>query len=179
MSQEYTFNVESVKLRRKVIAPYTNSAGEPKDWERGAEGNFRDTHPSNIWTDITIPFWSMAENTDHPTQKSEKLVAKVILASTNPGDFVLDPFLGSGTTSVVCEKLGRKHLGIEIDEDYCLLAAKRLELAAENRTIQGFVDGVFWERNTLAKKLASQKPSNGNGDRATVLHDLFSLNRHE
>ncbi len=147
MSDEYTFNVENVKLRRKVLAPYTMN-GKPKDWHQSMDGNFRDTHPSNIWTDITIPFWSMPENTDHPTQKSEKLLAKIILASTNPGDFVFDPFLGSGTTSVVAKKLERKFLGIELDQEYCLLAAKRIELAGETKTIQGFADGVFWERNT-------------------------------
>jgi len=150
MGGTYKFNVESVKLRRKVLAPYTNGDGSPKDWNRTTDGNYRDTHPSNIWTDITIPFWSMPENTDHPTQKSEKLIAKIVLASTDHGDFVLDPFLGSGTTSVVAKKLGRRYLGIEIDEEYCLLAERRLELAARDKSIQGFADGVFWERNTLA-----------------------------
>lgn len=150
MSDDYTFNVNDVKTRRRVIAPYRNGDGTPKDWEITGNGNFRDTHPSNIWTDITIPFWSMPENTDHPTQKSEKLLAKLILASTNLGDFVLDPFLGSGTTSVVSKKLGRKYLGIELDEDYALLAERRLEIADSESEIQGFSDGVFWERNTLA-----------------------------
>ena len=74
---------------------------------QGRGGNFRDTHPSNLWTDISVPFWSMPENTDHPTQKAEKLIAKLVLASTNPGDFVFDPFLGSGTSSVVAKKLGK------------------------------------------------------------------------
>ncbi|MGJ3246398.1 MAG: DNA-methyltransferase [Elainellaceae cyanobacterium] len=150
VSDDYTFNVNDVKTRRRVIAPYRNRDGTPKDWEITGNGNFRDTHPSNIWTDITIPFWSMPENTDHPTQKSEKLIAKLILASTNLGDFVLDPFLGSGTTSVVSKKLGRKYLGIELDEDYALLAERRLEIADSESEIQGFSDGVFWERNTLA-----------------------------
>lgn len=148
-SEDYTFNVDAVKLRRRVIAPYRKVDGTPKDWESTQEGDFRDTHPSNIWTDITIPFWSMPENTDHPTQKSEKLIAKIMLASTNPGDFVLDPFLGSGTTSVVAKKLGRRYLGIELDEEYCLLAEKRLALAESCMNIQGFAEGVFWERNTL------------------------------
>jgi site-specific DNA-methyltransferase (adenine-specific) len=67
----------------------------------------------------------MPENTDHPTQKPEKLVAKLILASSHPGQVVLDPFLGSGTTAVVAKKLGRKYIGIELDEEYCCLAQKR------------------------------------------------------
>jgi site-specific DNA-methyltransferase (adenine-specific) len=148
LSDAYTFNVEQVKLRRRVKAPYTHSDGAPKDWMRGAAGKFRDTYPSNLWSDITVPFWSMPENTDHPTQKSEKLLARLLLASSNPQDFVFDPFLGSGTTSVVAKKLHRKFLGIELNEEYCLLAERRLELAAADSSIQGFEDGVFWERNT-------------------------------
>ncbi|MCX6344216.1 MAG: site-specific DNA-methyltransferase [Armatimonadetes bacterium] len=148
MSNDYTYNVDAVKMRRKVIAPYKDESGKPKDWMRTQEGNFRDTHPSNFWTDITIPFWSMPENTDHPTQKSEKLIAKLILASSNKGDFVLDPFLGSGTTSVVAKKLERRYLGIEVEEQYCLWAEYRLEQAERDRCIQGYADGVFWERNS-------------------------------
>lgn len=148
MSKQYTFNVEAVKLRRQVIAPYTE-AGQPKDWEESESGRFRLTHPSNLWTDLTVPFWSMPENTDHPTQKPEKLLAKIILASSQPGQVVFDPFLGSGTTSVVAKKLGRHYVGIEIDKMYGCLAEKRLELAETDKTIQGYADGVFWERNTL------------------------------
>jgi adenine-specific DNA-methyltransferase len=150
VTDSYTFDVETVKLRRKVLAPYRNEDGSPKDWTQRELGNYRDTHPSNIWTDISVPFWSMPENTDHPTQKSEKLIAKLVLASTTPDGHVLDPFLGSGTTSVVAKKLGRRFLGIEIDEEYCLLAERRLELADSRKEIQGFADGVFWERNTLS-----------------------------
>lgn len=150
VSDQYTFNLEAVKLRRKVLAPYRNIDGTPKDWDTTASGNFRDTHPSNIWTDITVPFWSMPENTSHPTQKSEKLIAKLVLASTNPNDRVLDPYLGSGTSSAVCKKLGRQYLGIDLSEEYCLLAERRLELAEITPEIQGFSNGVFWERNTLS-----------------------------
>ena len=149
-SEDYTFNVDAVKLRRKVLAPYRTADGAPKDWMETSAGNFRDTHPSNLWTDITIPFWSMPENTDHPTQKSEKLIAKLILASSRPGDFVLDPFLGSGTTSVVARKLGRKFCGIEIDEGYALVTEKRLAQATLDVRIQGYSDNTFWERNTLS-----------------------------
>jgi site-specific DNA-methyltransferase (adenine-specific) len=145
VSDDYTFNLDAVKQRRRVIAPYREN-GKPKDWDEA--GMFRDTHPSNLWTDITVPFWSMPENTDHPTQKPEKLLAKIILASTNPGDLILDPFAGSGTTAVVAKKLGRRFVAIESDEEYCLLAAKRLEMAETDKSIQGFTDGVFWDRNS-------------------------------
>lgn len=150
MSRDYTFNVDSVKLKRRVIAPYTTEDGKPKDWDKTDKGGFRLTHPSNLWTDISVPFWSMPENTDHPTQKPEKLIAKLILASSNPGDVILDPFLGSGTTSVVAKKLGRSYVGIEVDEEYCCLAEKRLGLADHDDGIQGYQDGVFWERNSSA-----------------------------
>jgi len=159
MSDDYCFNVDVVKLRRRVIAPYRNGDGTPKDWDETGQGNFRDTHPSNLWTDISIPFWSMPENTDHPTQKSEKLLAKLILASTQPNDVVLDPFLGSGTAAVVAKKLGRRYLGIEIDEEYALLSLRRLEKSDEDASVQGYSDGVFWERNTLAMQQTVAKTS--------------------
>ena len=150
MDQKYYFNVDAVKQKRRVIAPYREN-GLPKDWEETAEGNYRLTCPSNFWDDISVPYWSMPENTDHPTQKPEKLLAKLILASSRPGDFVFDPFLGSGTTAVVAKKLGRHFAGIEINQEYCCWALKRLERAETNPTIQGYADGVFWERNTLKK----------------------------
>ncbi len=148
MSEKFTFNLDAVKLKRKVIAPYTDN-GKPKDWKKSDQGNFRLTHPSNLWSDLTVPFWSMSENTEHPTQKPEKLLAKIILASTNNNDVVLDPFLGSGTTSVVAKKLERKYVGIEIDEKFASISEKRLAMADNDTTIQGFVDEVFWERNSL------------------------------
>jgi site-specific DNA-methyltransferase (adenine-specific) len=148
MSDDYTFNVEAVKLKRRVLAPYTDQEGQPKDWIDGNQGRFRLTHPSNLWTDLTVPFWSMPENTDHPTQKPEKLLAKIILSSSNPGDLVFDPFLGSGTTSVVARKLERQFVGVEIDEIYACLAEKRLALSEADKRIQGYEDGVFWERNS-------------------------------
>lgn len=149
VGDKYTFNVDAVKLRRRVIAPYKNTSGKPKDWEATDTGNFRDTHPSNLWTDISIPFWSMPENTDHPTQKSEKLLAKLILASSNQKDFIFDPFLGSGSSAVVAKKLGRRYLGAELNEEYALLSLKRLFDSGFGDDIQGYSTGVFWERNSL------------------------------
>ncbi len=146
-SKTYTFNVQDVMMRRRVLAPYKVD-GKPKDWEETEDGNFRNTYPSNFWDDISIPYWSMAENTAHPTQKPEKLLAKLILASSNPGDLILDPFLGSGSTSVTAKKLGRHYIGIEQNPQYCTWAEKRLAMAEEDSTIQGYAHGVFWERNT-------------------------------
>jgi site-specific DNA-methyltransferase (adenine-specific) len=148
VGSSYFFDVEAVKLKRKVIAPYKEN-GQPKDWQTEEKGKFRLTHPSNVWTDITVPFWSMPENTEHPTQKPEKLIAKLILASSRANDIILDPFLGSGTTAVVAQKLNRSFIGIEQSQEYGCLALKRLERAKQFPAIQGYEDGVFWERNAL------------------------------
>lgn len=149
VGRDYYFNPDAVKIRRRVLAPY-KSNGSPKDWETVDGNKFRNTGASNFWDDITIPYWSMPENTDHPTQKPEKLIAKLLLASSKPCDLVLDPFLGSGTSVAVCRKLGRSFTGIEIDPDYCAIAQRRLQLAEQDKSIQGYADGVFWERNTNA-----------------------------
>lgn len=147
--ENYTFHVDAVMQRRRVVAPYRED-GVPKDWEETEHGAFRNTHPSNFWDDISVPYWSMPENTPHPTQKPEKLLAKLILASSSEGDLVLDPFGGSGSTSVTAKKLGRRFISIEQNPQYCVWAQIRLERAENEKTIQGYTDGVFWERNTSA-----------------------------
>lgn len=167
--KDYYFDVESVKLKRKVIAPYKVN-GKPKDWEETDDGNFRITFPSNFWDDISIPYWSMPENTDHPTQKPEKLIAKLILASCPEDGFVFDPFLGSGTTSVTAKKLGRNYCGVEMNEEYACWAEKRLENAISDNYIQGYTNGVFWERNTL--NLQKQE---SNGKKEVQQDSLFNL----
>jgi site-specific DNA-methyltransferase (adenine-specific) len=126
VSGRYAFNVDAVKVKKEVIAPYRDAAGRPKDWVDGPDGRWRMTHPSNIWTDLVVPFWSMPENTDHPAQKSERLVERLMLASSNRGDLVVDPFLGSGTSAVVARRLGRRFAGCDLNPDYVRLALKRL-----------------------------------------------------
>ena len=143
---QYTFNVDAVKMRKTVLAPYKDKNGNNKDWQDDGEGAYRMTHPSNVWFDITVPFWSMPENTDHPTQKSEKLYAKLILASSNKGDIVYEPFAGVFTGCVTAQKLGRNWLGVEYENEYCLLGQKRLCLAEINQTIQGYEEGTFRDR---------------------------------
>lgn len=157
--KSYYFDVEAVKQKRQVIAPYREN-GKPKDWEETDAGKFRLTHPSNFWDDISIPYWSMPENTDHPTQKPEKLIAKLILASCPEGGVVFDPFLGSGTTSVVAKKLNRQYCGIEMNKEYACWAEKRLKQAEENPAIQGYHDGLFWERNSLSIQNKTKKKGN-------------------
>jgi len=157
-SNEYYFNVDAVKQKRRVLAPYRENKN-PKDWQETPDGNFRLTHPGNFWDDISVPYWSMPENTEHPAQKPEKLIAKLILASCTPGGLVLDPFIGSGTTAVAAKKLGRNYTGIEINTEYCCLAEKRLMLAETNPAIQGYSNGIFWERNTFNLQRRYTEPS--------------------
>lgn len=173
-SENFKFYPDRVKLRRAVVAPYRDVAGRPKDWVEADNGSFRDTSPSNLWTDLTVPFWSMPENTEHPTQKPEKLIAKLILASSDESDLVFDPFLGSGTTAVVAKKLGRRFLGIEREDDYVAVAQKRLDKADLGGLIQGYRDGVFWARNTGA---AQSKGNLAKSAKATfeAREDLFNL----
>lgn len=169
VSDDYFFDIEAVKLKRKVLAPYRDTSGIPKDWEQTVNGNYRLTHPSNLWTDISIPFWSMPENTDHPTQKPEKLIAKLILASSKEGDFVFDPFVGSGTTCVVAKKLNRIFSGVEQESEYCQMTIKRLERADSENTIQGYHDGYFWERNSLADQKSTNKPKRINNNEEIIV----------
>jgi site-specific DNA-methyltransferase (adenine-specific) len=146
----YTFNVEAIKVKRKQIAPYKDVDGNQKECEIGVDGKkYRLTMPSNNINYCTIPFWNMDENTDHPTQKPETLIATLILASSNESDNVLDLFLGSGTTSVVAKKLGRHYLGVEQNDIYCAYAEYRLEQAETDKAIVGYSheDGCFFERN--------------------------------
>lgn len=151
VSDDYVFNLNAVKQRRQVLAPYKEN-GLPKDWQETETGKFRNTAPSNFWDDIAIPYWSMAENTAHPTQKPEKLIAKLILASSNKHQVVLDPFAGSCTSGVVAYKLDRNYICLEQNPLYCAWAQKRFEDAKKDKSIQGYEDGVFWEKNSRPKK---------------------------
>jgi site-specific DNA-methyltransferase (adenine-specific) len=81
----------------------------------------------------------MHEQTPHPTQKPEELLRKIVLASSAPGDVVIDPFLGSGTTAVVAEQLGRKWEGCDLSIEYCRWAAERIELV-ENWDVEKWIE---------------------------------------
>ena len=142
VSEDYYFDLDAVKQVRRVKAPYREN-GRPKDWSQTEGGKVRRTCPSNFWDDLSVPFWSMAENTAHPAQKPEKLLAKLILASSAPGALVLDPFGGSGTTAVTAAKLGRHFTTVEKSAQYCAWTQLRLDRAREDPRIQGFEDGVF------------------------------------
>jgi site-specific DNA-methyltransferase (adenine-specific) len=132
-SREFTFNVDDVRI------PYGNHTvkyperpqAETSQYGKG-KGHIWQPHPRGAKPRdvIEIPTTcnGMHETTPHPTQKPEELFRKLVLASSNEGDLVLDPFLGSGTTAVVAEQLKRKWLGCDRSLEYCHWAVERIEL---------------------------------------------------
>ncbi len=84
----------------------------------------------NLWT-----LSASRHLTSHPTEKPEKLLQRIILIGSKEGDTILDPFMGSGTTGVVAKQLGRNFIGIEIDQSYFEMAAKRIENTTRNLSL--------------------------------------------
>ena len=113
---------------------WASKNGDGKKWTFNYEDTknliYDDLNPKgkqtrNVWS---IPLTPRKEKWagEHPTQKPEELLRRIIISCTNPGDLILDPFLGSGTTSVVAKKLGRNSIGIEKEEKYLDIIKKRL-----------------------------------------------------
>lgn len=145
-SKEYTFNVDDVRIPygqhtlkypehpQAETSQYGNGDGsKDKMWEPHPRG----AKPRDV---IEIPTTcnGMHEKTPHPTQKPEELLRKFVLASSSATDLVIDPFLGSGTTAVVAEQLGRRWMGCDLSPEYCQWAAERIELV-ENWTVEKWI----------------------------------------
>lgn len=138
-SESFTFNVDPVRI------PYGNHTLKYPEHPQAETSQYgkKESDKDRIWQphpegakprdviDIPTTCNGMHEKTPHPTQKPEELLRKLILASSNKGDLVIDPFLGSGTTTVVSEQLSRKWLGCDISSEYCGWAAGRVELVEE------------------------------------------------
>jgi len=140
-SNDYTFNVDEVMERKEVIAPYRDSEGNPKGWKLENGKPIRYTHPGNLWTEFTVPFWSMKEvrsyakskrsknnkYSKHNTQKPLSLVNKCITASSNVGDLVADYFVGSGTTAIAAINCERKAIVMDVNSTCIGMLKCRLE----------------------------------------------------
>lgn len=122
----YTFNADDILVeaktgaRRKLI-DYRKTPPQPYKTEKV---------PGNVWSFSRVRY-RMDEYENHPTQKPVSLMERIIKASSNPGDLVLDPFSGTFTTCYVAQKLGRRFLGIEIQEEYFKIGLRRLEITHE------------------------------------------------
>ncbi len=136
-SRQFTLNVDDVRI------PYGNHTlkypehpqAKTSQYGKGRAHQLWQPHPKGAKPKdvIEIPTTcnGMHEKTPHPTQKPEELLRKIVLASSNPGEWVIDPFLGSGTTAVVAEQLKRKWKGCDISIEYCRWAAQRIELVED------------------------------------------------
>ena len=109
---KYTFNLDDVKIPALNYRPdrYKSQLKNPTD----------------VWK-ISLVSGNSPERTEHPAQYPEELIERIIKTSTNAGDLVLDPFMGSGTTAVVAKKLGRNYVGYETEIEFIEIAKKRLK----------------------------------------------------
>jgi adenine-specific DNA-methyltransferase len=122
-AEKYTFNhreilVEARTGAKRKLIDYRKDPPRPYNtWKV----------PGNVWTFPRVRY-RMTEYENHPTQKPEALLERIIRVSSNPGDLVLDPFAGSFTTCAVAKRLGRQSIGIEINEEYVKMGIRRLDL---------------------------------------------------
>lgn len=132
-SKKFAFNIDDVRIpySRHTIKYPEHPQAETSQYSNGKRAHVWTPHPNGAKPRdvIEIPTTcnGMHEKTPHPTQKPEELIRKFILASSNPGDLVVDPFCGSGTTLVVAEQLHRRWIGCDISAEYCDWAIRRIE----------------------------------------------------
>lgn len=124
-AKNYTFNGDAILVEAKTgsqraLIDYRKNPPQPYNHQKV---------PGNVW-DFPRVRYLMDEYENHPTQKPEALLKRIILASSNPGDIVLDPFAGSFTTGAVAVASGRKFIGIEINSEYIKMGLRRLDVAS-------------------------------------------------
>ena len=121
--KSYTFNADDILVEAK-----TGAKRKLIDYRKPVPAMYNSEKvPGNVW-EIPRVRYRMEEYETHPTQKPVALLERIIRASSNPGATVLDPFSGTFTTSFVAQQLGRKSIGIEIDEEYVKIGRRRLQL---------------------------------------------------
>lgn len=134
-SKNFVFNLDSIRVPQKYYRQ---------------RNNMRGANPGDVWEFSHVHYCSESRE-NHPTQKPEGLIERIILASSNEGSAVLDPFLGSGTTLRVCQQLNRKGIGIEVNPDYAKMSRDRL-----NRKFKGF-DSVDPRVKRVPRDLRNEK----------------------
>jgi site-specific DNA-methyltransferase (adenine-specific) len=108
---QFTFNLDSVRVPQKFYR---------------SRNNMRGANPGDVW-EFSHVHYCHGNRTEHPTQKPEGLIERIVLASSNGNDLVVDPFAGSGTTLRICQQLDRQSIGIELSSEYVSLIEKRLK----------------------------------------------------
>jgi len=124
--ENYTFNADEILVEAK-----TGAKRKLIDYRKNPPQVYSSEKvPGNVWEFARVRY-RMDEYENHPTQKPVALLERIIRASSNVGDTILDPFSGTFTTSFVAKQLGRKSIGIELQEDYVKIGLRRLQLADE------------------------------------------------
>lgn len=137
-SKEFTLNVDTIRIPygEHTLKYPSHPQAETSQYGNGKNGNHLwepnplGAKPKDV-LEIPTTCNGMHEKTPHPTQKPEELLRKIILASSNTGDVVLDPFCGSGTTPVCAEQLQRKWMACDLSPEYLEWSAHRIELVEE------------------------------------------------
>lgn len=130
----YIFNSEEIMVEAK-----TGAVRKLIDYRKAKPAPYNTQKvPGNVWY-IPRVRYRMPEYRNHPTQKPEALLERIIKASSNPGNLILDLFAGTFTTSVVAQRLGRKFISIEIEEEYIKLGLERLDLVSETQNNNKFL----------------------------------------
>lgn len=154
-SKQFTFNTDAVRIPygQHTLRYPEHPQAETSQYGNGKQGPLWQPNPNGAKPRdvIEIPTTcnGMHEKTPHPTQKPEELLRYLVLAASNPGDLVIDPFVGSGTTAVVAEQLGRKWLGCDASSEYCTWARERIT-HIESRSVEAWLD--YDRTNMLRRK---------------------------
>jgi site-specific DNA-methyltransferase (adenine-specific) len=148
--KRYTFNADAVKVEAR-----TGAIRRLTDYRKAVPTLYNNEKvPGNVWT-IPRVRYRMGEYEDHPSQKPEALLERIIKASSNPGDTILDPFSGTFTTCAVAKRLGRRSIGIELEEQYVKIGLRRLGIAREWRGEALTAPSKTYERKNGAGKTAA------------------------
>jgi site-specific DNA-methyltransferase (adenine-specific) len=149
--KNYTFNASDIEVEAR-----TGAVRKLFDYRKEVPTRYKTTKvPGNTWYFPRVRY-RMPEYEDHPTQKPESLLERIIKASSNPGDLVLDPFAGTFTTCAVAQRLGRRTIGIEKEPTYFKVGLRRLSIADQ------------FEGEKLAALDKTYVRRNGNGKRQTA-----------
>ena len=146
-SEKFKFNLDNVRIPQKYFRERNNMAG---------------ANPGDVWQ-FSHVHYSNPERENHPTQKPEGLIERIVLASSDENDSVLDPFLGSGTTARVCQQLNRNCVGIELNPEFVAMAENRLK-----DSFAGF-DSIDLRTTRKSKDLPEDRKRDGKNENQPLL----------